>query len=208
MQAPSFIFELVVLIFSIIIHEVSHGYVADMLGDPTARLAGRLTLNPIKHIDPVGSIIVPIITSFGGITFGWAKPVPFNPYNLKNRRTGELLIALAGPASNLVIAIVFAIIIRVGLGGASFLSPLFIQLCAYIVLINISLAVFNLVPLPPLDGSKILFSLFPPTLFWQRIRTFIERFAIILVLILVIFLWQFISPIIPFLFSLLTGIQF
>src|SRR4051812_1743887 len=95
------IVSIVILIFSVIVHEVAHGFMADRLGDPTARLAGRLTLNPLKHLDPVGSIIVPLITSMAGFTFGWAKPVPFNPYNLKNKRLGEFLIALAGPASNL-----------------------------------------------------------------------------------------------------------
>src|ERR1700722_18659718 len=101
------ILDIIVLAFSVIIHEISHGYVAEMLGDPTARLAGRLTLNPLKHIDPIGSIIVPILTSLAGFTFGWAKPVPFNPHNLKNPRSGELLIALAGSASNFLIALVF-----------------------------------------------------------------------------------------------------
>ena len=209
LQTPPIIFALIVLIFSIIIHEISHGYVADMLGDPTARLAGRLTLNPLKHIDPVGSIIVPIITSLGGFTFGWAKPVPFNPFNLKNRRSGELVIALAGPASNLFIAFVFGLIVRVGanLGTTNFAAT-FLQLCAYIVLINIALATFNLIPIPPLDGSKIIFAAFPPTPKWMRIRASIEHYSIWLVLIVVIFLWQFIVPVIPILFKVFTGISF
>ena len=211
LQTTPIIFEIIVLIFSIIIHEISHGYVAEMLGDPTARLAGRLTLNPIKHIDPIGSIIVPIITSLGGFTFGWAKPVPFNPYNLKNRRSGELIIALAGPASNLLIALIFGLLIRFDLGGAYpgifGNSAIFAGLCAYIVLINIALAVFNLIPIPPLDGSKIIFAAFPQNQKWTDIRRQIERYSIILVIILVIFLWSFITPIIPILFHLFTGAQ-
>lgn len=202
-QLSTVIFEIIVLIFSIIIHEISHGYVAELLGDPTARLQGRLTLNPLKHIDPVGSILVPIITAFSGFTFGWAKPVPYNPYNLKNRRIGELLIAAAGPASNFLIAFVFGLFIRFGIGG----SIAFLELCGYIVIINISLGVFNLIPFPPLDGSKILFAAFPQNPKWMGIRRSMERYSIFLVLILVIFLWQFITPVIPVLFGIFTGVQ-
>lgn len=203
------IFEIIILIFSIIIHEISHGYMAERLGDPTARLQGRLTLNPLKHIDPFGSIFVPILTilsSAGHFAFGWAKPVPFNPYNLKNRRSGELLIALAGPASNILIALIFGTIIRFGVVSAqSAFAMSFIQLAAYIVVINIALAVFNLVPFPPLDGSKILFAAFPQNQKWNEIRAYIERYSIFLVLILVIFLWQYLTPVIPWLFHVFTG---
>jgi Zn-dependent protease len=206
MQTPPIIFELIVLIFSIIIHEVAHGYMADKLGDPTARIQGRLTLNPLKHIDPIGSILVPIITSLGGMTFGWAKPVPFNPHNLKDRRKGELLIALAGPASNILIALIFGSIIRFGaMSGDGFgLSDTFFILCAYVVIINLSLAVFNLIPIPPLDGSKIFFNLLPPR--FNYVRTYIERYSIFFILIIVIFLWRFIAPVVPLLFSLFTGL--
>src|SRR3989344_7026652 len=130
------ILSITILILSVIIHEVSHGYMADCLGDPTARLQGRLTLNPIKHIDPVGSIIVPLITSLAGFTFGWAKPVPYNPYNLRNRRQGEFLIAIAGPLSNLLIALIFGTIIRfVSVEMVTLTS--FIEITSYIVVINI-----------------------------------------------------------------------
>ena len=200
------IISIVILIFSVIIHEVSHGLMADRLGDPTARLQGRLTLNPLKHIDPIGTIVVPLITYFAGFTFGWAKPVPYNPYNLKNRRTGEFLIALAGPASNLSIALVFGFIIRlvianIGIGTPSVVS--FIQVASYVVVINIVLAVFNLIPLPPLDGSKLLFSILP--IQYSRTRQILETYAPIGILIVVLFLWQFVSPIIPWVFKLFTG---
>lgn len=198
--------SIVILIFSVIIHEVSHGLMADRLGDPTARLQGRLTLNPIKHIDPVGSILVPIITSMAGFTFGWAKPVPFNPYNLKNKKTGEFLIALAGPISNLTIASFFGLIIRYvveNMNGTPAVNS-FVEIVSYIVIINIVLAVFNLVPLPPLDGSKLLFSVLPDR--HGRIRDLLEAYAPIWVLLIVLFLWQFISPVIPYLFSFITGI--
>ena len=200
------ILSIIILIISIIIHEVSHGLMADRLGDPTPRLAGRLTLNPLKHIDPLGSIIVPIVTFLlGGFAFGWAKPVPYNPYNLKNKRRGEFLIAVAGPLSNLLIAAIFGTIIRFVAVGADAMTP-FLQIVTYIVLINIGLAVFNLIPIPPLDGSKLLFAFLPNQ--YGRTRLTLERYAPVFVFILVLFLWQYVSPIIPWIFSLLTGIRF
>ena len=119
LQPIIFVFQLIVLVFSVILHEVSHGFVAEWLGDPTARLAGRLTLNPIKHIDLFGSIILPLLLVISGssIVFGWAKPVPYNPYNLKRPERDGALIAAAGPLSNLTTAVIFAVIFRV-LGGA------------------------------------------------------------------------------------------
>ncbi len=197
------LFSFIILIFSVIIHEVSHGYMALYLGDPTAKYEGRLTLNPISHIDPIGSILVPIITSFGGVTFGWAKPVPFNPYNLRNKRWGEALVAIAGPLSNIVIAVVFGLLIRL---SALSLSQSVLTILSLIVLINIGLAVFNLIPVPPLDGSKILFSLFPRG--WGRVRKELERYQFILLIIYVFFVWQFLSPVIMILFKLLTGLSF
>ena len=196
------ILSIAILIVSVILHEVSHGYMADFLGDPTPRLSGRLTLNPIKHIDPMGSIIVPLITSLAGFTFGWAKPVPYNPYNLKNKRTGEFLIAAAGPASNLLIALIFGTILRFTAAGAVALTP-FMTIVSYIVIINIILAIFNLIPLPPLDGSKLLFSILPDQ--YGRTRMILEQYAPVFVLIVVFFLWQVIAPIVPFVFQLFTG---
>ncbi|MDQ2932859.1 MAG: site-2 protease family protein [bacterium] len=197
------IISIVILVFSIIIHEISHGFMADRLGDPTARLQGRLTLNPISHIDPIGSILVPLLTFKTGYAFGWAKPVPYNPYNLKDKRKGEFLIAAAGPLSNITIALIFGIIIRLTFAGV--LTD-FILICSYIVQINLVLAIFNLVPIPPLDGSKLLFSYLPQQygLFRQRV----ERFSPILILIFVFFLWRFISPIIQPVFKLFTGLSF
>jgi Zn-dependent protease len=194
------ILSIIILVFSIIVHEVAHGFMADWLGDPTARLQGRLTLNPIKHIDPVGSIIVPLITSLSGFTFGWAKPVQWNPYNVKDKRMGELLISIAGPASNILIALVFGLIIR--LAGNS-LSASFISISVYIVIINIVLAVFNLVPLPPLDGSKILFSILPSKYMW--IREMLEAYSVFFFLLLIFFVWRFIEPVIPLLFKVIVG---
>ncbi len=193
---------IIILIGSVIVNEVAHGYMADRLGDPTARLAGRLTLNPLVHLDFVGSLIVPLITSFMGFTFGWAKPVPYNPYNLKNKRTGELLIALAGPVSNFILATIFSIIIRIMVDTPGY-GP-YIQIMSYIVLINIVLGIFNLIPVPPLDGSKILFSILPDQ--YGRARMIMETYGPILVFIVIFFFWQFISPVIPMIFRLMTGV--
>jgi Zn-dependent protease len=199
MDPISLIFSIIILITSVVLHELSHGYAAVALGDPTPRIQGRLTLNPLKHLDPVGSVLVPIVTSFFGFTFGWAKPVVWNPYNLKNPRSGESLIAAAGPACNLLIAVVFGLLIRFVPISASF-----IEISSYVVLINIVLALFNLVPLPPLDGSHILFSLLPPRL--SNIRMVIERYSIFFLLIALFVIWPLISPLIYVLFHLLTGV--
>jgi len=197
----NFIFSITILLFSIAMHEVSHGYAADRLGDPTARLAGRLTLNPFKHLDLVGSLIVPALTFLaGGFIFGWAKPVPYNPYNLSDQKWGEAKVAFAGPASNLLIALFFGLFIRFGFAPLALLTPI-----SLIVLINILLAIFNLIPIPPLDGSKILFSILPYKYF--NIRSFLERYSLVLVLIFVFFLWRFLLPIVSIIFSLITGIS-
>lgn len=151
----------VILIFSIILHEVAHGYVADKLGDSTARWAGRLTLNPLVHIDMLGSIILPLISilSPGGFLFGWAKPVPYNPFNFVRMKTwGETLVAGAGPATNFALAFVFA-----GFAQA-WSNPLFASICFMGVLANLWLGFLNIIPIPPLDGSKILGAILPDPL--------------------------------------------
>ncbi len=193
------VFGIIILIFSIILHEVAHGYAAEALGDPTARYAGRLTLNPIPHIDPVGSIILPLVTWFsGGFIFGWAKPVPYNPYNVRHGVWGEAMVAAAGPLTNIAIALLFGLLVRFA-PIPSGISEIF----ALIVLVNISLAIFNLVPIPPLDGSKILFALLPPSK--QNIRYMLEQYGFILVIIFILIGWRFISPLVLSLFSLFTG---
>jgi len=198
------IISIIILIFSVILHEVSHGYMADYLGDPTARLAGRLTLNPLKHIDPVGSILVPLITYISsGFTFGWAKPVPYNPYNLKNRRQGEFLIALAGPVSNLAIAVFFGLIIRFFMGSLIVDQAVF-EVLTYIVIINIVLAIFNLIPLPPLDGSKLFLAFLPNQ--YGRLRQVLEQFGFVFVILAAFLLWPVISPLVTFVYGAITGI--
>ncbi|HVT75040.1 MAG TPA: site-2 protease family protein [Candidatus Paceibacterota bacterium] len=203
-----FVFSLIVLLFSVIIHEIAHGYAALIQGDRTAEYEGRLTLNPLKHIDPVGTIILPALSLLlpGGILFGWAKPVPFNPHNLRNKRWGEALVAVAGPLSNLVIALIFGLFIRFYLIPSGLINGPVAGLCAIIALVNITLAVFNLIPVPPLDGSKIISAVLPQG--WMRVRQGLEQFGFIGVIIFLVFLWQFFQPIIPWLFSLITGISF
>lgn len=202
----SVIFQIAILLFSVVVHEVSHGYAALWLGDPTAQIQGRLTLNPIKHLDLIGSIFLPLALALlpGGFIFGWAKPVPYNPYNLRNRRWGELLVAAAGPLSNLVIAFVFGMIIR--LSETFSLSASVLEISFLIVVINVVLALFNLMPIPPLDGSKILFSILPEQ--YTKFRETLERSGFLLVLLFVFVLWQFFTPVISFTVRLLTGISF
>ncbi len=196
------IFSIAVLVFSVVAHEISHGYMAQYLGDPTARLAGRLTMNPVKHIDPVGSLLVPVVTSLipGGFIFGWAKPVPYNPYNLRDQKWGDAKVALAGPFMNLAIAFVFAMFMR--FGGELFTGAMR-SIMHLIVLINIILGVFNLVPIPPLDGSKVLLNSLP--LRYRYIGEYLERYSLVLILIFAFFLWGYFLPIVFFIYQLFMG---
>lgn len=193
-----------IVILSVVVHEVAHGYAALWLGDSTAHYAGRLSLNPIKHMDFLGSFVIPLLLSFSGVIFGWAKPVPYNPYNLKNRRWGEMVVAIAGPISNFLLALIFAMFIRLVAGDAAGMTSL-VYVAAMIVQVNLVLAIFNLIPVPPLDGSKILFSILPNQ--YGQLRATLERFGFLFVLIFVFFLWQIFLPIVDTVFRLLTGIS-
>ena len=204
MQDIGIFFQIAILVMSVVIHEVAHGYMADYLGDPTARYAERLTLNPVKHLDFFGSIILPLLLAFANLpVFGWAKPVPYNQYNLRNQKTGEGLVALAGPLSNISIALFFTVLIRIVMAVGTISSP-FLDIASLIVLINLVLALFNLVPIPPLDGSKILFSILPYR--FAKYRAYLEKYSIVFLLFFVFFLWQYLTPLVYFLFSHLTGI--
>ncbi len=201
----SLLIQLIILLFAVVIHEVSHGAVAYHFGDPTAKESGRLTLNPIKHLDPWGSFFVPLtlfIFSHGKAVFGWAKPVPINPMLLKNPKRDIGLVAFAGPAANLSLAIIFGILLRI-FGAFSLNLPL-IYFFSVIVYINLLLAVFNLVPIPPLDGSKILFSLAPKS--WTPILTFLEVYGMFILIIFLFFGLPLIWPIVDFLYHLITGL--
>lgn len=187
MEMFDIFFLVAVIVFSAVIHEVAHGVAADKLGDPTARYAGRLTLNPIVHLDAFGSVFLPLVLALTGspLLFGWAKPVPYNPYNLRPGRFSEAMVAFAGPLSNLIIALVVALLWRIdffaGVGTMLFT----------IVLVNVMLFLFNLIPIPPLDGSKILSAILPAPLARQYavLRNYLEMnpffgFGIVLVVVL------------------------
>lgn len=199
---------LLILILSVMAHEISHGMMADYLGDPTARLMGRLSLNPIKHIDLMGSIIVPglLIIMQTPFLIGWAKPVPVNPLNFKDQRYGEAKVSFAGPGANLVIALTFGLAIRITIliGASSTFAVNLLDLFQIIVWINLLLAVFNLIPIPPLDGSHILFTFLPKG--WEKVKIFMERYSLILLLFFILFLFKLIVPVVSFLFQSITGI--
>lgn len=204
------IFGLVVLIFSVILHEVAHGYMAGHLGDPTARLAGRLTLNPISHVDPLGSILLPLLLHFTGspILIGYAKPVPYNPYNLRGKY-GEALVAFAGPATNIAIALLFGLAIRF---GAFSMNEFMLEAFVTIVYVNMLLALFNLIPIPPLDGSKVLSGILPAPLAasYDHFRRNFERLGIFSGTVLLLVLFYIAAPFfisaLQWLFILLTGL--
>lgn len=169
----------VVLLFSVIVHEVAHGYVAWLNGDPTARLAGRITLNPIPHIDPIGTILLPVLLLVSGarVIFGWARPVPVNPSNYRNYRLGEVTTSFAGPGSNFLLAAVFAFLLHLNLGG-----PGLVLLAYYGCIINIFLGLFNLLPIPPLDGYHLVAAFLPYRLL-QSYR-YLEPVGFVIILIL------------------------
>lgn len=206
-----FVIGIAIVIFSIILHEVAHGYVANMLGDPTARLAGRLTLNPLPHIDPVGSILIPGILTLTHSPFliGWAKPVPYNPYQVRGGRWGEAAVAAAGPATNLAIALIFSLPIRFNLIA----DPIFLNVAVLVIIANISLAILNLIPIPPIDGSKVLRALLPGAV--GDLYTNLERttyalgpFGLILVLIIINNFFQApMAALVGGIFTLFTGLS-
>jgi Zn-dependent protease len=178
------IFILFVLFFSIVIHEVAHGSMALSLGDPTAKSAGRLTLNPLKHIDPMGTIFLPLILlilTFGqGPIFGWAKPVPINPCNFRDQKWGTLKVSIAGPLTNFLIAIIFGLIIRFFTLPESLLI-----LFNVIVVYNLAWGIFNLFPLPPLDGSWILFTLLPER--FSNLKFFLQQYGLFILIFFIFF---------------------
>lgn len=175
------IFTLIILLFSIIIHEVAHGSVSYSLGDNTAKDAGRLTLNPISHLDPVGSIMLPLFLFILNLPIiGWAKPVPINPYNFNDQKWGEVKVSIAGSLANFIIALVFGLIVMF-----VSLPQSFLEIASLVIIYNIALGVFNLIPIPPLDGSHILFALLGER--FNNVKKFLYQYGFFILIFLVFF---------------------
>jgi len=196
------IFQILVVLFSVVIHEVSHGLMAYSLGDPTAKRLGRLTLNPLPHLDLFGSILLPMLTlALGGFIFGYAKPVPYNPLLLRDRKYGPAKVGFAGPASNIAIALIFGMILR--FLPLSLQSTILPDLFAFIVLLNLVLAIFNLIPVPPLDGHWLLLTVVPDRFY--KFKVWYMRYGLILFLIVLILVFPVIFPLVFKLFRLIVG---
>lgn len=196
-------FLYIIIILSAVFHEYAHGWVAYRLGDSTAKDAGRLTLNPLVHLDPIGTVLLPLFLLFtwGGF-IGWAKPIPYNPHNLSDQRYGSLKVAIAGPAANLLIALTLGLALRFSFGYLFSLSPGLAQLpmlLSLIVYINIFLALFNLIPFAPLDGSKIFADLFPKQWMYFMRTGFLGIFLALFIAFTVL------SPIANFIFWVIVG---
>lgn len=194
------LFFVLVIIPSAILHEWAHGFAADKLGDPTPRLAGRLTINPIPHIDPWGTLLMPFLLFFltsGSFMFAYAKPVPFNPLALRLRKYGAAVVGVAGPLANLIVAFGLGIIIR-------FMDvSSFTEFLSIVVYANILLAVFNLVPIPPLDGHHVLFSVLPDKLY--TFKVWLQKYGFVILIVFLLFLFDWLRPVMNWLFSLATG---
>ncbi len=163
------------------VHECAHALVAYLRGDATAKLYGRISLNPVVHFDPIGGLMTVISIFLGGFLIGWAKPTPVNPNNLRDRRNDEVLVALAGPASNLAMAVIGGIIVRVIVATGTQPPDFLIQALFYFVVFNVMLAIFNLIPIPPLDGANLLFRFLPLRYTWQ-VRPFLAQYGIFIIL--------------------------
>ncbi|HAU07364.1 MAG: hypothetical protein UW46_C0010G0011 [Candidatus Yanofskybacteria bacterium GW2011_GWF1_44_227] len=196
--------KIVIVLYSVVIHELSHGLMANSLGDPTAKRMGRLTLNPIRHLDIFGSIILPLLLYIvpPHLVFGYAKPVPYNPLLLRDKKLGPAKVAFAGPISNIVLALLFGLVMRF----MPFLiySSVIQELFVFIIWINLALAIFNLMPIPPLDGHWLLMAFLPDR--FNAFKLFLYRYNIILFVAFIMFVLPWLSYLISFLFRVITGI--
>lgn len=201
MDALTILFSIVILVVSVMFHELAHGTAADRLGDPTPRLSGRLTLNPLAHLELVGSFLVPLVCILSGSGFivGWAKPMPFNAAHLKYKRWGPAIVAAAGPAMNLMIAVLCAVIFRIV--NATGLNVSFATMLVQVVVINVSLAVFNLIPIPPLDGHHILGGIVPGFKRWSD--RVMARYGLVLLVLVLLVAGSVIAPVVAFIARIL-----
>jgi len=200
------LFLYVIIVLSASFHEFAHAFAAFRLGDSTAKDEGRMTLNPFKHIDLTGTVVIPLfLLFFGGVFIGWAKPVPYNPYNLRDKKYGSLKVGFAGPAANFLIALILGIFLRLvfaGIFGATVFSEVFLFAVALIIYINIFLGIFNLIPIPPLDGSKVLMDLFPKTAYAMATLGIVGIFLALAIAFFIL------SPLAGFIFKLIVGQSF
>ena len=200
-----FILYMVALIFSLSVHESAHAWMSNRFGDDLARLQGRISLNPISHVDPIGTLLFPAIAFFTGAPLiGWAKPTPVNPANLRDRRNGEVIVALAGPASNLVMASVGAFLYRL-LIGPHLPTDIPEAILYLFVVYNVALAIFNLIPIPPLDGSTLLFRILDPQTAW-RLRPILSQYGFIIMIIAIFTVSRPLSEFIGTVTSVLVGV--
>ena len=198
------LFNIIVLIYSVVIHEVSHGAMANALGDPTAKNAGRLSLNPFRHLDMFGSVMLPLLLfiAHSPLMIGYAKPVPYDPAQLRDRKYGPAKVALAGPMSNVILAVLFGLTLR--FMPDVFSSLLIPKLFAFIVSLNLFLAVFNLFPIPPLDGHWLLMTFLPSR--FNHLKVFLYKYSLPLLFVFIIFIFPLLMPLIAGAFKLITGV--
>jgi len=196
------IFTLIVLFFSVVIHEIAHGSVALYLGDTTARDEGRLSLNPLRHIELFGSILLPLLllvaTAGQGPIFGWAKPVPINPYNFRDKKWGALKVAIAGPAANFILALFFGLLIRF-----INLPPIILVFFSIIAVYNFMWGIFNLIPIPPLDGSHILFTFLPER--FETVKLFLLQYGFFILIFFIFFGLNIVGIAANWLFMIVAG---
>ncbi len=201
------IVAVIVLIYSAVIHEYMHGWMAERLGDDTAKDEGRLTMNPIPHIDPIGSLLLPflLVLTQSPFVFGWAKPVPYNPNNLRDKIYGGAKVAAAGPLANLIVAIFFGLLLRaIFIFEPAFANQLMVTVLMIIVQINLLLMIFNLLPIPPLDGSKIIMPFLSYN--WKITLLKLERYGFIFLILFIMFGFEYLRLVINFFFKVIVGI--